>query len=187
MADQLYLSFWLNGFSEHNMLRHYEKLLKLFPVSRLARNPSLFKVIAVSYSEPAVFERAYTPPVHPEDVLAAAREFQHHDSLYQFDTWWDLWQYDGDWKLMPARVGLCCLGPGFENDLGDHLRVEFGIDSHFLPQPDLPDNYRMTQSNIKSLLKLVHDLDDALNVAKRKLWTESGENFAEKLQAQLTQ
>jgi hypothetical protein len=44
----------------------------------------------------------------------------------------------------------------------------------------------MTQSNIKSLLKLVHDLDDVLSVSKRRLWTESGENFAEKLQEALS-
>jgi hypothetical protein len=42
------------------------------------------------------------------------------------------------------------------------------------------------QSNIKSLLKLVHDLDDALPVETRLLWSESGENFAEKLHQALT-
>ena len=41
------------------------------------------------------------------------------------------------------------------------------------------------QSNIKSLLKLVHDLDDALPVETRRLWSESGENFSEKLQQAL--
>jgi hypothetical protein len=39
----------------------------------------------------------------------------------------------------------------------------------------------MVQSNIKSLLKLVHDLDDALPVETRRLWSESGENFSDKL------
>ena len=61
------------------------------------------------------------------------------------------------------------------------LEIEFGIDAHFLPQPDMPDSLRMIQSNIKSLLKLVHDLDDALPVETRRLWSESGENFSEKL------
>ena len=190
MSDQLYLSLWLNGFTEHNMLRHYEKLLKLFPVSKLAQSPSLFSVIALQYSEPPVFEHAYAPPVNMDEVLAAARELGSADSCFRLETFWDLWQYDDDWKLLPARVALCCFGPGFENDLGDNLHVdlgvEFGIDTHFLPQPDLPDNYRMTQSNIKSLLKLVHDADNRLNVSRRQLWTESGENFAEKLQAELS-
>lgn len=168
------------------MLRHYEKLLKLFPFSRLAQSPSLLKIIALEYSEPPVFERAFIPPFTPDDVLAATREFASPDSCYRFETWWDLWQYDQDWELLPARVALCCFGPNFEKDIGDNLRIEFGIDSHFLPQPDLPDNFRMTQSNIKSLLTLVHDVDNTLKVERRQLWTESGENFAEKLQAELS-
>ncbi len=53
MADQLYLSYTLRKYSEENMLRHYEKLLKLFPFSRLARNASTFKVIPVYFTEPA--------------------------------------------------------------------------------------------------------------------------------------
>lgn len=185
MADQLYLSLWLGGFTAHNMLRHYEKLLKLFPFSKLAQSPSLFKVLAIEYSEPPVFETALMPPIVPEKVTEAAREFAAPDSCYRLETWWDLWQYDGDWRILPARVTLACMGPEFEKDFGDNLRIEFGIDSHFLPQPDLPDNFRMTQSNIKSLLTLVHDVDDALLVERRQLWTESGENFAEKLQAEL--
>jgi hypothetical protein len=36
MADQLYLSYKLRNFSAQNMLRHYEKLLRIFPFSRLA-------------------------------------------------------------------------------------------------------------------------------------------------------
>ena len=39
----------------------------------------------------------------------------------------------------------------------------------------------MIQFNIKSLLKLVHDLDDALPTETRLLWSESCENFSEKL------
>jgi hypothetical protein len=70
--------------------------------------------------------------------------------------------------------------------IGCALEIEFGIDANFLPQPDLPDSPRMIESNIKSLLKLVHDLDDALPVETRRLWSESGENFAEKLHQALT-
>jgi hypothetical protein len=43
----------------------------------------------------------------------------------------------------------------------------------------------MARSNIRSLLHLVRELDGALNAESRKLWTESGENFAERLQAAL--
>jgi hypothetical protein len=70
--------------------------------------------------------------------------------------------------------------------IGCALEVEFGIDANFLPQPGLPDSPHMVESNIKSLLKLVHDLDDALPVETRRLWSESGENFAEKLHQALS-
>jgi hypothetical protein len=209
MADQLYLSYWLRNFSEPTMLRQYEKLLRLFPFSRLTQQPSTFKVIAVDYSEPVVLEVPYPPPVPIDDILAAAKDFQNVDSCYRLESWWDLWHFTGEWKLEPTRVALSCFGPEFDQGMagfhaaqpsavtefprsGDDTRtscaleIEFGIDANFLPQAELPDSPRVIQSNIKSLLKLVHDLDDALPVETRMLWSESGENFAEKLHQALT-
>jgi hypothetical protein len=212
MADQLFLSYWLRNYSDSTMLRNYEKLLRLFPFSRLGLQPSTFKIMAVDVSEPVVAEIPYSPPVPIVDVLAVAKDFQNADTCYRLETWWDLWQFDGEWKLAPARVALCCFGPEFNQSptgdpvaadvprtpviafpnpdedaaLGCALEIEFGIDANFLPQPDLPDSPHMIESNIKSLLKLVHDLDDALPVETRRLWSESGENFAEKLHQALT-
>lgn len=77
-------------------------------------------------------------------------------------------------------------GSEFENHLGENLRVDFGIDSRYLPDPEIPGSARVIQSNIRSLLKLVHDLDDALPVEKRQLWSETGENFVERLQTVLS-
>ena len=93
------------------------------------------------------------------------------------------------WQLRLNRQRTPVIAfPGPEDDgaIGCALEIEFGIDANFLPQPDLPDSPRMIESNIKSLLKLVHDLDDALPVETRRLWSESGENFAEKLHQALT-
>src|SRR3984885_5761019 len=212
MADQLFLSYWLRNYSDSSMLRNYEKLLRLFPFSRLAQQASTFKIMAVDVSEPVVAEIPYSPPVPIDDVLAVAKDFQNADACYRLETWWDLWQFDTEWKLAPARVSLCCFGPecnqspagipasqetrrppviAFPSPEDDAslccaLEIEFGIDANFLPQPDLPDSSRMIESNLKSLLKLVHDLDDALPVETRRLWSESGENFAEKLHQALT-
>ncbi|MGP0071748.1 MAG: hypothetical protein ACLPWF_07430 [Bryobacteraceae bacterium] len=217
MADQLFLSYWLRNYSDSTMLRNYEKLLRLFPFSRLTSQASTFKIMAVDVSEPVVAEIPYPPPVPIEDVLAVAKDFQNADACYRLETWWDLWQFsteqaNAEWKLAPSRVALCCFGPEFNQSpsglpdshetqqtpviafpnpaedaaLGCALEIEFGIDANFLPQPDLPDSPRMIESNIKSLLKLVHDLDDALPVETRRLWSESGENFAEKLHQALT-
>jgi hypothetical protein len=124
-------------------------------------------------------------PVTIDQVLAAAKDFENADSCYRLETWWDLWQFDTEWKLTPSRAALVCFGPEFAREDDSHLEIEFGIDAHFLPQPDVHGSLVTIQSNIKSLLKLVHDLDDALPVETRRLWSESGENFSEKLQQAL--
>lgn len=185
MADQLYLSYLLNGFTAQNMLRHYEKMLRLFPYSRLALGAAVFKVIPIEYSQPALIEESYTMPDGLDRMLTSAREFLEADSCYRLETSWDQWQYEnGDWKVSPSRVALSCFGPRFE-DAEENLQVEFGIDAVFLPQPEIPNSAKFTQSNIKSLLKLVHDFDNALNVDRRRLWSESGENFSDRLQEAL--
>lgn len=212
MADQLFLSYWLRNYSDATMLRNYEKLLRLFPFSRLTQQASTFKIMGVDANEPVIAEIPYAAPVPIDDILAVAKDFQNPDACYWLETWWDLWQFDGEWKLTPVRVTLCCFGPEFDQApsnppgpldpgqprviefpnaddelaIGCALEIEFGIDANFLPQPELPGSARMTESNIKSLLKLVHDLDDALPVDRRKLWSESGENFADKLHHALT-
>jgi hypothetical protein len=183
MADRLYLSYWIRGFTEHNMLRHFELMLRKFPFSRLAPQLSL-RVYAIELAEPPVVERDF-PDVNLDLLLATAREHLNSDCAYQVDTAWDIWQYNGDWKLRPSRVSLSCFGPLFPSELGEQLLVEFGHDLHFLPQPSLNTSIQTTRHNIQGLLHLVNDLDTALAVERRKLWSESGENFAERLEAAL--
>jgi hypothetical protein len=43
----------------------------------------------------------------------------------------------------------------------------------------------MGQSNLKSLLHLVSDLEGVLDIETRQVWSESGANFAEVLRAAL--
>jgi hypothetical protein len=185
VADQLYLSYKLRGFSNMNMLRHWERLLRKFPYSRLSKTGSTVYIRAVSYAEPALFEQGLPDPLDLDTVLQLAKEFTAADCAAELETKWDLWRFDGDWKLSPSRVTLTCFAAGFEDSDGDHLRVDFGSDSIFLPDPELPNALFMSQSNIKSLLHFVHEADTALTVENRRLWTESGENFAERLQATL--
>jgi hypothetical protein len=157
----------------------------MFPYSRLSKGETILRLQAVSQIEPTLFEHSFETPPDPEAVMIAVREFATGDSAMALDTWWDLWQFEKDWKLTPARVTLACFGPEFEADREDDLRIEFGIDTLFLPQTELPEALFMARSNIRSLLHLVRELDGALNAESRKLWTESGENFAERLQAAL--
>jgi hypothetical protein len=185
VADQLYLSYRLRGFSNMNMLRHWERMLRPFPFSRLSRSSSTLHVSAVSFAEPPLFERSFPDPLELDTVLEVAKGFVASDSAIQLESRWDLWQYGQDWNLTSTRVVFSCFASGFEDSDSDHLRVEFGPDVQFLPDPNLPNAVFMAQSNLKSLLHFVHDADQALAVENRRLWTESGENFAERLQAAL--
>ncbi len=130
-------------------------------------------------------------PFDMEDVLAVLNGYDTGDAAYRLESWWDVWQYDTDWALKPARVVLSCFGPEFDNGTvaavhdQEDLRIDFGVDAHYLPQPEVPGSARLVESNIKSLLRLVHEVENSMPVRKRVLSTESGENFADRLQRSL--
>jgi hypothetical protein len=187
VADKLYLSYKLHNPMAQQVVRGFEKLLRAFPYSKLTLGASTLLVQAVREGEPALFEESYEAPLDPEQPLAAVREYAAADVAMSLETWWELWQYEkGEWKLTPSRVTLAAYCPEFDSSREDDLRVDFGLDTHFLPQPDLPNFLFMARSNIRSLLHLVHELDAAFPQAVRTLWTESGDNFAARLQEALT-
>lgn len=188
MADRLYVSYWLRGFTGRNMLRHFERMLRAFPLLPRSPGASTLRIQAISFDEPPLLERALNDPLDVAEVLAAARELSDADTACEIDTWWGLWQFDSEWALRPARVTLSCFGPSFDAGSAgiegqEHLRIDFGLDSHFLPDPAQPAAHGHIQSNIRGLLRLVHTLDDVLQADRRMLWTESGENFSEKLRS----
>ncbi len=164
------------------MLRHFEILLTQFPFSKLAARGPAVRVRAVEISEPPLVEKEFPPGAPVADLIRTAREFMHEDCCAEVDAAWDLWQNQGDgWKLTPTPVTLLCFGPEFENETGDHVRIEFGLDSRFLPIEGVEGSARMGQSNLRSLLHLVSDIERSLPVERRQLWSESGVNFAELL------
>lgn len=186
MADQLFLSYWLRDFGERNMLRHYERMLRTFPYSRLSTHGAALEILAASSREPALFEKSYPESPDITGILADCRHFQHPDCAYLLSAEWDLWQFHEDWRLAPAPVQLVCFGPEFENQDGDHLRIRFGLETQFLPDAGLPNSFYMVKSNIQGLLHLTHELDDTFSGGQRRLWSESGENFAGRLQQALS-
>ena len=183
MADLLYLSYWLRGFSEKNMLRWFGTAIRRFPFSTSSGGVSSLRIYALEYAEPPLLETYYDTAANADEIVSAAREFQGADCAYLAGGFWDLWQHEDGWQLRPAPALVGCYGPQFENDLGDHLRIEIGLDAHFLPRPDLPSAAAMVRSNIRGVLRLAGELDQALPVLKRSLWTESGDDFAERLRS----
>ena len=152
----------------------------------------MISVLAVDSTEPPILERPINGPLDVDEVVGILREYDGEDVAYEVETWWDLWTFEDDWKLMPARVLLSCFGPEFDSGTDaqdgqqEDLRIDFGVDSHYLPDLDVPGGGKLTESNIRSLLRLVHELDSSLDLTKRQLQSESGENFADRLQQALS-
>lgn len=181
MADTVHLSLWLRGFTQHNMLSMFERALRRFPYSRI--EPSgLIIVYPLSYSEPALAEREIPDASSYQDVLSAAREHANADCSYQLDCFWDLWQYTGDWQLRPSAVSISLYAPLFESPWGEQIQFDLGLADLYLPSPFAPLNERVYRSNIKSVLHLAEDMERILPVEKRSLWSDTGENLADRLQ-----
>jgi hypothetical protein len=183
---------WLDPESRAGRRRHFQELLRLFPFSPREQPQSVISIHAIDTTEPPLLERPVNGPIDVSEVVSIFRGYQGDDVAYRLESWWELWQFEEDWKLAPAAVTLSCFGPEFDNGTDDQpreqedLRIEFGVDSNYLPRLDLPGSARLIESNIKSLLRLVNDLESSLPVIRRKLETESGENFADRLQRVLT-
>lgn len=172
------------------MLRHFGKMLETFPFSKLAQRGPTVRVYALNYAEPPLFERAFDPGAETAGLIAAARDFAQPDCCVEIDAAWDLWQFAEEWKVLPSPVTLSCFGSGFENETfvdlsGDNLRIDFGLDSKFLPSPEVAGSARIQQSNLRSLLYLGTQIEKALPLERRQLWSESGANFAAVLEETL--
>jgi hypothetical protein len=177
--DRVYFSAWLRGFTQNNMFGSFEKVLRMLPFSRL-RPEALLTVHAVSYAEPVLTERRFEQDTDTIDIIEVCREFDNADCAYQLETYWDLMSKDeaGEWKLQPVPISITCYAPLFESDLGEQILIDFGPDSRFLPEGG---GMLAAQSNIRSLLHLTADIAKNLPIGKKTLWSESGENLAERL------
>jgi hypothetical protein len=191
VMDQLSLSLWLPRGLKQSRARQFEKLLRTFPFSQRTQPQSLLSIHGVDSTEPSLLERPLNGPIDPAEIMEVFQEYSGGDIAYELESWWDLWHFNDEWALAPTRVALACFGTDFDNGTGrgkdqEDLRVDFGTETDFLPQPEIPGSVRLVESNIKSLLRLVHELDSALTLERRSLETESGENFAFRLQELLT-
>ena len=191
MTDQLYLSIWLDRQGRGSRVKQFLKLLRVFPFSQREQPQSLIAVQAISETEPPLLERPLNGPLDLPELELAIRDYSGDDIAYRVDSWWDLWTYTDDWSLTPNRVSLYCFGPEFDNGTErsaaeqEDLRIDFGVDSAYLPQPEIQGSGKLIESNIRSVLRVVHELDNTLDVEKRRLETESGENFADRLEVVL--
>jgi hypothetical protein len=151
VTDQLSLSIWLELDSRARRLKHFEKLLRTFPFSERPQPQSTVAIQAIDLTEPPLLERPMNGPVAVSDVLDVFHDYAGDDIAYRLESWWDLWQFDEDWSLGPARVVLFCFGPEF-NSGGEwkrgeqeDLRIDFGVDSHYLPQAEIAGSVKLIE------------------------------------------
>ena len=180
MRDPLRLTLWLEGFSSIALPVYFRKLVSVFPLSKLSP-AARFRIVPLSWGEPPLLEEEFEPDGGLAELSAVVQEHLHDDCAYQLETRWDLWSWEqGEWLLKPSAVWIDLYGDRFERDSGEHAVLDFGPESTFLPEPH-SDNLRPVQSNIRSLLHLAGDLDQALPVRRKLLWSETGGNLAERL------
>lgn len=94
------------------------------------------------------------------------------------------------WKEQMRLVRVIGYGPLFDNasyEAEGHLHIDFGSDAPFLDEDVELDAHglRYVQQNIQQLLSLASAADKSSGATARLLWSELGENLAEKLSARL--
>lgn len=178
MADHVYLSLWLLGYSGLMLPRYLERALALFPFSQFQRETAL-RVLAISGSEPPLLEKLYDE-AGVEAIVEDASEFLNADVAFEVDCCWEMWRKDPEWVLGPSPVTLSIYGPDFERDNGEHVRIDAGPETLYLPEASTPQSVRPVQSNVRSLLRLAEDLGAALPVERRAVWSDSAGNFADR-------
>ena len=182
MRDPLQLTLWFQTYSPIALPVYFRKLMAVFPVSRLAP-VARFRIVPISWAEPALLEEDFEADLGLEDLSSLVQEHLHEDCAYQVESHWDLWQWnEGEWSLQPSTVILDVYGSDFETVAGEHARVDFGSESLYLPD-SRSDLLRPVQSNIRSLLHLAEDIEQALPVERRLLSADSEENLADRLRA----
>jgi hypothetical protein len=175
----------LTGYSPLALTIYFQKILEVFPFSKL-RLGSVLRVYAVSFQEVPVFEGFIDTEMDASEAASIVQEFVHDDCCIQLETKWDLYQWDGSWELKPSRACIEVHGPHFERDVlnplgeAEPIWIDLGPEATFLPQPQ-SDQLRPVQSNIRSILHFADDLQGVLAVERRLLWSETEDNFAERL------
>ncbi len=192
MSDSLYLSLWFPSFDVADMLPHALGVMRYFPFSKQQPGITYLAVHPVSWKEPTVLEQRFRPGVSPEEAILLASDLLHEDYAYTFEAFWDLWKLnaDGPWTLQPSQVKFLVHGLQFDDEFfqeAGHVEVDFGPDTAFLHEgvalsPQVEEHVR---ANVQKLVEFVNQVEKNSAATARLLWSESGENFAQKLIARL--
>jgi hypothetical protein len=200
MADKLYLSLWFPNFRLQSLATAMVSVIKQF--SGDGSEPQVHAAAAypLSWNETPLYQRIYekdeVQEATPERAVAAATENLHDDYAYEFEVKWDLWQaetvggLDATWKQEPVTVRVVGFGPEFDDgayEQNGHVRVDFGLDTPFLQdEVDLDEvNAEYIKRNVQRMVDVTNAIQQNCGISSRLLWSDSGENLAQKLIARL--
>jgi hypothetical protein len=201
MADQLYLSLWYANFRFANLPSALERVLQQFAAIGGSDRVKAATVYPLSWQESPVYQRVYgdKDPVEesePARAIAAAMEFLHEDYAFEFELLWELWvpEQEGElepiWKREPRVVRVTGFGPEFDEgsfEQNGQVRIDLGTDAPFLQEEVVLDTQtaQYVQQNVQKLVDLTTAIQQNSGAATRLLWSETGENLAQKLIARL--
>lgn len=193
MADSLFFSLWFSDFGPAEMLVRALSVMRQFPFSNTLPGITYYALHPVSWIEPTIFEQRFLPGAAPETAIAVAADMLHDDYAYVFEANWDLWTPEtpeGAWTQAPSTVRFIVRGEEFEEGEAKtqgEVQLDFGLDTPFLYEElQLTGEVESrVRENVQMLVNFINRVEKSAIASTRLLWSESGENLAQKLVGRL--
>jgi hypothetical protein len=200
MADRLYLSVWFPNFRLPALAPAIVSVLRQFSGVGRALRVHAAAAYPISWNEAPFYQRIYEEnevrDSAPEQAVAEATQILHDDFAYEFELQWDLWVaetvggLDPVWKQKPVMVYVVGFGPQFDEEAYEQngqIRVDFGLDTPFLLDEIELDKVgaEHVKRNVQKLVEVTNAIQENCGISSRLLWSDSGENLAQKLIARL--
>jgi hypothetical protein len=193
MPDPLYLSLWFPSFDIEDMLPRALAVMEQFPYSALQPGISYVALHPVSWDEATILEQRFRPGISPADAVQIASDLLHEDYAYLFEAYWDLWkltEHGKQWTLQPAGVKFLVHGLEFDDGVYQqegHIQVDLGVDTPFLHEDVqlTSEAEARVRANVQKLVDFTTKAQKSSGATGRLLWSESEENFAQKLISRL--
>ena len=174
------------------MLPHALAVMRQFPFSAPQPGITYIALHPVSWNEPTILEQRFRPGVSPEQAVLIASDLLHEDYAYMFEAYWDLWivAENGEWTLQASQVKFLVHGTEFDDSVYEqegHIQVDLGMDTPFL-QEDVSltvEAAARVRANVQKLVEFTSKVEKNAGANARLLWSESDQNFAQKLIARL--
>jgi hypothetical protein len=193
MPDPLYLSLWFPSFDVEEMLPRALAVMQQFPFSAMQPGISYVALHPVSWDEATVLEQRFRPGIAPAEAVHIASDLLHEDYAYLFEAFWDLWIFAENgkqWALQPSGVKFLVHGQEFDDGVyqqDGHIQVDLGLDTPFLHEDVklTSEAEAQVRANVQKLVEFSTKAQQNSGASGRLLWSDSDENFAQRLIARL--